>query len=495
MRAKPTYSALVGLSLGLSLYAIPLQAATIFVDSLTDAAPSVDDGNCTLREAIEAANSDASIDACNAGNGADTIEFLPAILSGGNASITLVDNLSDISDPVSESLTLQGPGTNLLSIDGDNSYTMFYLNSPANDQTFYFNDITLESGLATIGSSVEASGGAIHITSGETVFINQVLFSQNTADNGGGAIFMPNSANSRPISLTISRSTFNTNTANGSIGGGAIRGGNASSTLIEDSSFYKNIATHENGNGGAIHLFGSSTINLATVNIFRSTLTKNTAKHDGGAVSISGGGSNTTINHTTIVDNIADSDASGLGNGGGINTSNGSLTLFNSIVASNQDRSPASNRIFDDIYSLNSPSVTNNGFNFIGNNVGSFTTFPAGAPNANNDYVGTSLAKLDPDLGLYGDNGGPTETLIPLTNGTLAVIDKGSCASEPHDQRLLGNNISKKRVVDLNGVPNGAGSDGCDIGAVEAAAVEITPQSSSCFPVRSSNGKIAVICL
>ncbi len=35
------------------------------------------DGDCSLREAIQSANQDQSFDACEAGSGADIIEFAP----------------------------------------------------------------------------------------------------------------------------------------------------------------------------------------------------------------------------------------------------------------------------------------------------------------------------------------------------------------------------------------------------------------------------------
>jgi len=493
MNAKRGCLLLIGLSLGLSVYAVPINAATIVVDSAADAAPAVNDGNCTLREAIEAANSNTAVDACSAGNGADTIEFAPAMLSGSMTSITLSDDLSNPANPVSESLSINGPGRALLSIDGNNLHMLFFLNSPGDNQTFYFNDMTLSSGLAAIDISGIRSGGALYIERGETVLINQVLFEQNKADNGGGAIYMRNSSGSLPITLSISRSVFNNNTTNGSRGGGAIRGGTSSSVSIEDSSFYKNTATHSNGYGGAIFMISSSSDRPAVLNISRTTLTKNAAGNDGGAIAILGFDASANIAHATIVGNIADSDENGTGSGGGISAPyNDALTLFNTIVANNQDRSPG-NPKFEDVLTT---GLTSNGFNLIGNKLGIDTPLiDAGTPNANNDYVGTDVAKIDPDLGPYGDNGGPSSTFVPLMDGTLAVIDKGSCAFEPHDQRLLGNNTSKKRAVDLSSAPNGTGSDGCDIGAVESAAVEIIPDSASCFPVRSSNGKTAVICI
>ena len=51
------------------------QAAMIVVDSTAD--DVMPNGNCTLREAVLAANADAAVDTCTAGSGADVI-VLPA---------------------------------------------------------------------------------------------------------------------------------------------------------------------------------------------------------------------------------------------------------------------------------------------------------------------------------------------------------------------------------------------------------------------------------
>ena len=58
----------VALVLGMATVA---RAATITVNSTADAV--VNDGNCTLREAILAANRDRAVDACGAGSGPDVV--------------------------------------------------------------------------------------------------------------------------------------------------------------------------------------------------------------------------------------------------------------------------------------------------------------------------------------------------------------------------------------------------------------------------------------
>ncbi|MBK8987615.1 MAG: CSLREA domain-containing protein [Chloroflexi bacterium] len=58
----------------------PVHAANLTVNTLTDKPindPTIDDGLCSLREAVEAANNNAPVSTndCPAGSGADTITF------------------------------------------------------------------------------------------------------------------------------------------------------------------------------------------------------------------------------------------------------------------------------------------------------------------------------------------------------------------------------------------------------------------------------------
>ena len=68
------------LALALALFAASrgaaVQAAGIAVDTTTDELNS--DGDCSLREAVQAANTDAAVDGCAAGSGADMIRCPPA---------------------------------------------------------------------------------------------------------------------------------------------------------------------------------------------------------------------------------------------------------------------------------------------------------------------------------------------------------------------------------------------------------------------------------
>jgi hypothetical protein len=79
------------------------------------------------------------------------------------------------------------------------------------------------------------------------------------------------------------------------------------------------------------------------------------------------------------------------------------------------------------------------------------------------DLTGSILFPSDPLLGPLQDNGGPTPTMLPLTNN--AAIDSGRSFGLTTDQRGL------PSPVDLPGYSNGAGFDGSDIGACEVQSL------------------------
>jgi CSLREA domain-containing protein len=87
------------------LAAKPAQAATITVNTNVD--DSTANSNCTLREAITAANTNAAVDGCTAGESlvTDTINF--AISGTGVRTISPSSALPTITDPVTIDGTTQ----------------------------------------------------------------------------------------------------------------------------------------------------------------------------------------------------------------------------------------------------------------------------------------------------------------------------------------------------------------------------------------------------
>ena len=425
-------------------------AALITVNALTDEpAPGV--GVCQLRQAIEAANTDAAVGFCAAGSGSDTIEFR---VSG------VIDLASDLPE-ITASLLIDGPGIGRLAINGGGLYRQFHFGWNSGKQQL--RSIEIRDGYNSI------VGGCVYHEANGLLMDNVLVQGCRAGGGGGGALATTTSIIAGGRSTSILGSTFLDNSADGS--GGAISfgnfSGNGSSLEIRDSSFVSNKALGNTSTGGAIRIAAKAT---DIITILRSTFYDNQADQEGSAINQQTlADAALIIRHSTFSANVADADESGSGNGA-ISVGEGTLTLENTIVAGNFDLSASSP--IPDISIFGNGLVNSNGFNFIGNNRNNDTEFPEGYPNANGDYVGILALPLDPLLGPISSNGGPTPTLVPDDNSP--VIDLGSFPGETTDQRGLSNPDTGLRVFDM--VPVNA-DDGCDIGAVEYYSKDIFADS------------------
>jgi len=307
---------------------------------------TLNDGNSgSLRQAISNAN---------ANPGDDTIIFQ----NGLSGTITLTGGQLDITD----SLTLNGPGANVLAISGNHSSRVFQIH-PGTNGTVTINGLTLKEGYDS-GNG----GGGIYIDEG-TVTINKSTLSDNSAadagSSGGGGI-------RNYGSLTVSNSTLSGNTAGPDANGGAIRNSRTSSIA------------------GAL-------------TIYNSTLSGNSAQF-GGGILIDGGV--VTVSNSTVSGNSASS-------GGGIffNGESGALGLGNSIVAGNA----ASN----DKEIANGSFVFSQGHNLFGENGAS--GIRAGIILAASDRI--LAGPISTAISLLADNGGSTRTHLPVKSSP--AIDAG----------------------------------------------------------------------
>jgi hypothetical protein len=142
-------------------------------------------------------------------------------------------------------------------------------------------------------------------------------------------------------------------------------------------------------------------------------------------------GGTVKLAYLTVYSNSANGGVgspNGVGVGGGINATNGSLLLLDSIVAENPSGS--------DFYATFG-AITDGG-----DNLSSDISFPFSAPG--------SMNSTNPELGLLGNYGGPTQT-VPLLAGSPAIDAGGADGCPATDQRGVAR-------------PNGGG---CDIGAFE----------------------------
>ena len=366
-------------------------------------------GICTLRAAIQAANGHA---------GADEIDFsLPA-----GSVINLTQQLPSLS----ESVDINGPGENLLTVrrNTGGEYGIF---SVAGGLTVTFSGMTISN-----GNSPENPGGGIATGINSTVSVINCTISGNFVQDLGGGIHARGELN--VIDSTIS--------GNGATDGGGIYIAPGSTATITNST----ISGNNSARGGGIYNDGG-------VSVTNSTMSGNDAFNGGAIYNTSEG----NVTNSTISSNIF------LIEGGGIlNRDTGAMNVKSSIIALNSAKNSFQGQGHDIL-----GSFISQGFNLIGKNNGAETSFPAGNPNANNDRVGTSASPLDPKLdpNRLQNNGGPTPTIALLPDSP--AIDKGTSngltGQLTEDQRGTG----FARTVDGPAKPNGNGGDGTDIGAFE----------------------------
>lgn len=437
-------------------------AATIPVTTLEDA--DLDDLQCSLREAIVAANGDTAYRGCPAGGPSDRIDL--ASLPPGS-TIELAAALPAISEIVE----LAGPGALDLAIDGMDLWPILEVDGGAGSATVVVEGLTLTRGL---GPGPFGWAGAATVRAGDTAVFRGVRFVANRALNGGGALQLLSGPDDGIASASVRSCLFEGNEALGPVGGGAIYASDGSELTVESTTFFGNAAAAAAGHGGAIGIQDS------TLELYRSTLSGNRANGGGGAIFAL---STTTatmslsirIADTTITQNTADENDDDSGDGGGIHLRRaGSATVLlelqNSLVAGNLDGDAEP---YPDFY-VNSPAgvtLLSAGFNLVGSNAGSEALFPVGTPNAAGDFVGSVGAPLDPMLGALAENGGGLPTHLPLADPGSWVVDQGDCTFAAHDQRGFVDPATGQRPVDRPEVANGPDGDLCDIGAVESGAV------------------------
>ena len=219
------------------------------------------DEECTLTDAIRAANADEERGACPAGDGADHITL--------SADITLEGELPRVLSDI----TIDGAG---FSISGDEQFRIFYVDMGG---SLTLQNIHLTAGLAhnevsftfvdgETGRSL--SGGAMIANRGSRLELINSRFTNNVAEAYGGVL------DSWASDIIIVDSEFSGNSAGD---GGAI-GSGFSVVTISNSVFDGNAAA---ATGGALQVFNGSAI------VSDTQFTGNTAAEDGGTINVFAG--------------------------------------------------------------------------------------------------------------------------------------------------------------------------------------------------------------
>jgi CSLREA domain-containing protein len=431
----------------------PIQVNTAIDEFDTDPA----DDHCSLREAIESANTDTAISACASGNGADVIQ-----LSGNIYYMELTpggtDSNTDGDFDILTEITIDGIAPNQTIIEGRNSS-----GTSLGDRVFHVSAagrLTLLDLAVQYGNSSGDGGGIL--TEGGDVILESVSLLHNSANGYGGAYatlstitFTPpgprlscnvcyiqyNTASGAGLAgggggvynhggrFSLTNAYFEENTI-GLGGGGAIFSDSAQSSGVTYTTFLTNHAPQ--GYGGAVLSSGNGSLS-----IFDSIFQENTAKYQGGAIandyntnlqlsqvemtgnSVTTWGGGGLINYgfaaiinSTIYDNHA------VTGGGGILGFTGSTSLSFSTVAFNSDTTDGAT---GDGLALNPGGIFLLTANIIawngesagsGNNCsGAFTTYGYNIETGNTCILGSAdLIDTNPMLDVFGQHGS--------TNGT-----------------------------------------------------------------------------
>lgn len=265
-----------------ALVATPASAApmTFNVTTVDDDADGTCDADCTLREAVIAAN---------ANPGQDTI-----VLPAGTYALTIAGDGEDLAATgdldLTDSVIIRGDGAATTTIDGGGD-------GPGNTTTdrvldmFGKIDVSLQS-LTITNGDVNGSGGGVRTGNldpdGVVLTILDVVVEDNDATVDGGGLNAGNSA-----VVTILDSTF---TGNGGADGGAMEL-NEASVRIERTDIDDNQATSD---GGGIYN------NESTVEVVDGSISDNTAGSDGGGAYVDYAAQ--TVHGTTMDGNTAGED-------------------------------------------------------------------------------------------------------------------------------------------------------------------------------------------
>jgi CSLREA domain-containing protein len=293
----------------------PVYAAAIAVTTTIDELNN--DGDCSLREALTAANTNSARDACPAGSGLDTITVPPGTYlltragAGENAAAT---GDLDITGPV----FIIGAGAATTVIDGNDLDRVLHVVGAAPVE---LTGITLQNGQAPSA----ANGGGVYLNGGSVVTLTASVVRDNTALgpglNFGGGVYVASTGKLTLVDSTVSGNNVESLSGTGYTAfGGGIH--NSGSLLIMDSLVSANtLTTTIQGEGAGINNFGSMTL-------LRSTVSENLASAGG-----SGGGlvnnGNAVLLETEVLSNT------GPGFGAGIRAASGSFYLSNSRVEGN----------------------------------------------------------------------------------------------------------------------------------------------------------------
>jgi CSLREA domain-containing protein len=314
MSAKHAAFMLICIGIILAL-ASPAAAAVINVTTFTD-----EDGtgaDCSLREAVTAANTDMAYGGCPAGGSADTI-VLPDGVYTLTAGSQLVISSSVTIQPAATSATVRAaaaPDTvarRVFQVNSSGALALENLIITNGGQLFWADSggcISVSGGALTLTSTIVRScnvgfeGGAIFSDGGTVTISGGAIHSNRALDDGGGLRLLNSS-------LSITGADIHSNTTNGVFSAAAIGGGVAfegNSFTLDGVAVYNNVVNDLDGGsalggGLAVRMITAGSAGTITNSRIEANSITGTAAVQGGAIYKFGSGS-LTVSNTCIVGN------------------------------------------------------------------------------------------------------------------------------------------------------------------------------------------------
>jgi len=384
-------------------------AGSITVNVTND--ENINNASCSLREAIIAANNNASYNGCiYTGTGPDDIITLTSGLTY-TLSIIGSDQFSgdlDVGNALGTSgnLTIQASGATNAIIDANDINRVFEVAAPG-DISLTLIHITVANGTAPDGAGIYFDGAGTLTLTNSTVSSNVATGSANC----GAGIYNNSSANINIVNSTIEGNSCATAGADGA---GLFKG--VGGTLTITNSTFNDNSTADNGAGAHLDMAAG------TATITNSTFANNIAGGRGGGLQVANG--TVTVEFSTFSGNAANMVSTSTG--AAIQANGGSVSVIRSILA-NSTAGTDCDQLSPGTVTLTNVLVEDN-----------------------NDCTGSITSTLDPGLGTLGNNGGPTLTMA-ITEASPAFNAALSCGSKTTDQR----NVARPQ----NSI--------CDLGAFE----------------------------
>jgi fibronectin-binding autotransporter adhesin len=283
------------------------QAATFTVTKFTDSADGTCGADCSLREAIIAANADTDPDTITLGSGAYILS-----ITGVDEDNCATGDL-DITDPLT--ITGQGPGNTIIDAQGIDRV----LDIRSGAGTVVITGVTLQNGV--VSGTARDEGAGLYFNAGSHQLINTQVYSNRAAGDslsGGGGVQCDH------CRLTLVDSQIVSNTTGGVGGGLYVTGPTAVVTHTGASRIAHNQATETAGSGGGVYLYSGE------LRIPSGQVMDNHAGSLGGGIYDREG--ILRLNGGQVVNNSADT------NGGGVYVGNGAVftqTGLSSLIGYN----------------------------------------------------------------------------------------------------------------------------------------------------------------